>query len=226
MTKEQGGQELIEELLSRPREFDSRGGGYALLQFYFEGLPIDTLRPLLRSDNLFVQRTAAFIASELGDRASILLDDIAQLTSSADGHVQWYAMEVIAVCSKGERAEMFAHVIRALESDSAPVRRLAMRLTANADISQLEAVSTLFGHQDDAHETHRQALAKLTAGERTAFATIFDMTHDANPLVRRYGAIAAKRLAGQCLDLVSQARSSEDPDVQDLCGGGSEFDDS
>lgn len=50
-------------------------------------------------------------------------------------------MEVVAVCSTGTRAPLFAHVVSMLESDDETLSGLAMRLMARADDAQLAAAS-------------------------------------------------------------------------------------
>ncbi|MGK4009218.1 hypothetical protein WMF31_41850 [Sorangium sp. So ce1036] len=214
MTQSSDGEQLISDLLADSRKFDEGGRAYALLQRYFEGLPLETLRPLLRSEDAFVQRAASFVASELGGKASSVIDDIVPLVSSTDRHVQWYAMEVLAVCGKGEHAEKFAHVVRMLRSADDALRRLAMRLMANADISQLDAVRRYFEHWGQRYETHRQALMTLTVGDSIDPVTVATMLRHEDALVRRYGAIAARRLVREYPDLMSQVRSSEDPDLR------------
>lgn len=213
------GERLINDLLDDPRKFDEDGRAYALLQSYFAGLPLDTLRPLLRSDDVFVQRAASFIASELGGKASILVDDIVPLVSSMDRNVQWYAMEVLTVCSEGKHAEKFAYVVRMLESDDGTLRRLAMRLMASADVSQLEAARRLFETHGGSHETHQQALLTLAAGTRVEPLVVTTMMKDADALVRRYGAIAARRLVREHPNLIVEARASDDPDLRNFCEG-------
>ena len=61
--------QLIEAMLADPIAFEEQGRANELLKHYFSGFPLDTLRPLLRSENVAVQRNASFIASELGSRA-------------------------------------------------------------------------------------------------------------------------------------------------------------
>jgi len=216
------GERLINDLLADPRKFDEDGRAYALLQIYFAGFPLDTLRLLLRNDDIFVQRAAAFIASELGGKASSLVDDIVPLVSSTDRHVQWYAMEVLAVCGEGEHVEKFAVVIQMLKSNDVALRRLAMRLIANADVSQLEAARRYFAtrgasHESHETETHHQALVTLVARNRVEPPVVAAMIKDTDPLVRRYGAIMAARLVSEYPNLILEARASDDPDLQSFC---------
>lgn len=209
----QTGERLIRDLLADPKQFDEAGRAYDLLQAYFAGLPLETLRPLLRSDDVFVQRSAAFVASELGREAWSLVDDVIPLLRSTDRHVSYYAMEVLTVCCEGVHAELFAHVARMVDSDDDVLRALAMRLVSNADRSQLEAAQRLFDTSNPRQRTHSNALRTLAAGDRVEPGVIAAMIHDADPLVRRYGAIAAKRLLRESPSLMLEVGASEDADL-------------
>jgi hypothetical protein len=213
------GERLINDLLVDPSKFDEDGRAYALLQSYFTGLPLDTLRPLLRSEDVFVQRAASFIASELGRRASSLVDDIVPLVTSTDRNVQWYAMEALAVCSEGEHVGKFAYLVRMLESADGALRRLAMRLMANADVSQIEATRRFLETCGGSRQAHQQALLTLVAGSRVDPLVVTTMMKDADAVVRRYGAIAARRLVREYPNLMLEARASDDPDLRNFCEG-------
>jgi hypothetical protein len=210
--KEGTGQRLIDDLLADPPGFDASSRGHDLLKAYFAGLPLETLRPLLKSDDVHVQRVAAFVASELGIQARSLVDDVIPLLSSGNRYLQYLALEVLAVCGEGERAREFAHVVRALESDDEVLRARAMRLLCNAHAAQLEAAQRAFDASDPRQRTHGDALRALAAGNRVEPGVVLAMIHDANPLVPRYGAIAAKRLQ-EFPNLMAEVAVSDDADL-------------
>ncbi|NJK30986.1 MAG: hypothetical protein HC927_00480 [Deltaproteobacteria bacterium] len=211
------GEELIHELLADPREFDESGRAYALLQAYFDGLPLSTLRPLLQSQDVFVNRSAAFVASELGAGASTLIDDVIPLLRSPDRHVRYYATEVLTVCAKGDRAKEFAHVMRMLECDDDGLRYLTMHLVSRADVSQLEAARRAFEHLAVPDERHVTGLLTLAAEDRVDPDIVAAMMTDADPLVRRYGAIAAKRTFRHFPALIREAVFSKDSEIRKFC---------
>jgi hypothetical protein len=210
--KDDTGQRLIDDLLADPPGFDASSRGYDLLKAYFAGLSLETLRPLLKSDDVHVQRVAAFVASELGIQARSLVDDVIPLLSSGNRYLQYHALEVLTVCCKAERAVDFAHVARALESDDDVLRVLAMRLISNAQTAQLEAAQRAFDASDPRQRTHGDALRALAAGNRVEPGVVLAMIRDANPLVRRYGAIAAKRLQ-EYPNLMTEVGASDDADL-------------
>ena len=186
------GELLIEELLHDPQRFDDAGRAYDLLQEYFSGFSIETLRPLLRSKDIWIQRSSSFIAAELGHRSQPLLYDVIPMLDSTEAHVQAYAMDVLTVCSTGQRAALFAHVARKLESNHEGLRSIAMDLVANADVQKLEAAARFFARGQ--HRTgHERGLHALAASDQMPPADITAMLKDSDPLVRRYGEVAKRR---------------------------------
>ncbi|MBI2374004.1 MAG: hypothetical protein HYV07_08400 [Deltaproteobacteria bacterium] len=209
----EAGRGLICDLLADPRRFNDDGRAYDLLQAYFEGLAVETLRPLLRSADPLVRRVAVFVASELGGQAADVIHDVIPLLESGDRYLQYHAMEVLTVCCGGEHAGEFAHVARQLESADDVLRALAMRLVARADVSQFEAARRLVA-RDANSRTHQEGLQILAAGEGVEPGPVAAMIGNADPLLRRYGAIAAKRLLARLPSLMSEVGASDDGDLR------------
>jgi hypothetical protein len=184
---------LIAELHNDPERFDHAGRAYELLQEYFAGFPLETLRPLLRSNDIWTQRTASFIAAELGKESKPLVDDVIPLLDSADPHVQDYAMQVLAVCGEGDRADLFALVARKLASEHEGLRWEARNLLANASVPQLETAARFLAGQRD-QEGHERGLRALAGAERMASHEVDSMFEDPDPLIQRYGAVVRERI--------------------------------
>jgi hypothetical protein len=157
MTNTLTAQQLIDEMLANPRKFDDEGRAHDLLQHYFAGFPLETLRPLLRSNDRFVQRSASFIASELGIKSVGLVDDVIPLLRSTDVHVQYYAAEVLAVCCHGESAEKYRHIIELLEAPHEGLRELVRDLMGRADPSQRDVIRRYFESRGQLDEARRWA---------------------------------------------------------------------
>jgi hypothetical protein len=202
------------ELLADPRKFDDDGSAYELLQHYFAGLSIETLRPLLRSEDVWVQRAAGFIASELGRQASSLVEDVLPLLCSNDRHVQNYAMEVLTVCCKHDDSEKFAYVVQKLDAEDCGIRLQAMDLVANSDLSQIEAARQFLRLIEPDRHAHQRGLSTLADGEQAGAEAIQSMLDSENPLERRYAAIAAARLRRLFPNLVAAALLSADADIR------------
>lgn len=213
MTDKSKKSQLISDLIDSPSLFFAEGRAYELLQEYFEGKPLETLRPLLRHSNVYVRRVAAYIVSELGSAASILTEDIAPLSADADEHVQWCAIESLMACSCHANFECFIDVVRQLESPKPFIRQLSMRLVSNANELQLNAaiqsVEKLKSHR---HE-HLLGLTALLNSRQQDTACIMNLLNNKDGLLIKYGVIAAKRLADKLPDLIQNAVASEKEDV-------------
>lgn len=203
-----GGEKLIEELLANPALFFEAGRGYDLLQAYFRGLPVETLRPLLRSADYSVQRVATFLLTELGSKAVGVVEDALPLLALRDRNLSHDVLEAIAVCAEQARPEWLVHLALTLESDDEVLVKLAMFLLSQISTAELAAAR-------DAATTaaHSKGLGALASGRVDAGAARA-MLHDADPLVRRYGAIAAKRLKDPAL--LAELAKSDDPVLQAL----------
>src|SRR5687767_5767707 len=109
------GERLIQELLANSTRFHQCGKAYELLQEYFNGLSLDTLRPLLANNNRMVRRAALWVTSELGVGGRSLIHDVIPLLNDDDRYVQYHVLEIIMVCSFAENVDEFVHVVRSLE---------------------------------------------------------------------------------------------------------------
>ena len=199
--------QLIRDLLADPRRFADSGRGYKLLQAYFKGAPLDTLRPLLRSGDLLMQREAAWVASELGVQAFPLLDDVVPLIDSGDRYLTFHAMESVAVCATGVRAAEFVRVVAKLENPDEVLRSLSMFLMSNAENSQLAGAV-----EGELHTVHREGLRLLLDASACDEAVLAFLRSD-EPLRRRYGAVAAARLYEKNPRLIEEVRTMEDGEV-------------
>ncbi|MCB9574281.1 MAG: hypothetical protein H6709_19545 [Kofleriaceae bacterium] len=172
--------------------FDERGRANELLQAYFEGLSTETLRPLLRSQDLWGLRSASFIAAELGPRSQPLLEDVIPLLASDDRHVQNYAMEVLTSCCTGAHAECFAHVVRKLASADEGIRKQALDQVARASRAQLEGALNVL-ERLPGPPAHTHGLRVLLATDGRAVNVARAMSGDVDPLVRAYADVVLKR---------------------------------
>jgi len=218
MTTREDARSLIGELLADPRRFVEDGRPYALLDAFWRGEPVETLRPLLRSGDPWVERAASFVAAELGAAAEVLVKDVISLLSSRDRLARNHAMEVLATCADGSQAEAFGHLAGMLEDDDIGIRLQAMDLVVGATTGQLHALAEfLRDHSEDrvAYANYVQML--INSG--LSVAQIGSMLHSADALTRRYGAIAVKRLAQTDSGVAGLATDVEDPDLRDYLRG-------
>lgn len=211
------GKQFIGALLTNPKQFSEDGKGYQLLQEYFGGFPVETLRPLLRSDDIYVKSTAAFIVAELAGKACSLIDDVVPLLKIEDSYIQSDVLDSVMVCSFGEHVDKFFHVVLALESDDASIRSQAMLLIANSDEAQLSAALRILIAGNLNEKEHRAGLLLLQEGKDLADeGRILKMVHDDNPMLRKYGAIASRRFFKDSPDFIERVLLSDDVEVKNF----------
>lgn len=207
------GNPLIAELLADPAQFKREGRGYQLLEEYFSGLPVETLRPLLRHENALVRHAALWVASELGEQSCVLLDDATPLIAGNDRFQSYHALEVAAVCAIGPQVDRFVKVVEGLESSDGVIRSLTMRLMSHADQSQLEAAAVALQDDSACADARFQGLKLLASGQRVEPEEVKSMLASENELARCYGAIAAKRLREKYPALLEFAAGISDASV-------------
>lgn len=157
-------EQLLDWLVNDPA---GSGAGVAssLLAEYQKGYPLETLRPLLSSEDERVLSAASFILSELGSEAGPLAEDAALLLASSNPRTRSDALDAILVCAVGEHAGLFSYVLLALGDAHRGVRRSAMEHVAVAYPEQIiEGVRTLL-HRGDIDEPRARLLRALGEGE-------------------------------------------------------------
>ena len=204
------GDQLIRELLT-----DSGGfNGNALLQEYFAGLPLDTLRPLLSSGDPVVRRIAAWIASELGAQGKPLLNSVIPLVEDPDPHTRANALDMLAVCAEAEDAGVYIHLVRLLDDPHDYIRARVMFFISNAEPSQIEGALWSVKSDKPDEELHKAGLSQLVTAHLATMPDILSLIDSPERLLRKYGAILAWRCRDRFPELVSRLASSTDQDIR------------
>jgi len=208
-------QDLIKELLDDPASFAESKSLFDLLSAYYDGLDLDTLRPLMRHSNAGVRRTAVWIASELGAKAGPLLDEALYiLRIETDPLTRFLALEIVTLSSADCRSETFAHVCQALADADGGIRRLTMLLVGNSSRSQIEHSRQVL--RSDSHQAGLHLLLEADRGEASELPRLLKSS---DPLMRKYAAIAAYRLLKRSPSIrqdrvITTALEVEDPEVK------------
>jgi hypothetical protein len=210
------GQQLIDELLTDSTRFYEEGKSYDLLQEYFEGFPLNTLRALLSNEDHMVKRAAIWVVAELGEDANELINDVIPLLNYKERYIKYYAIESIMVFTNSVNFAKFEHIIYKLHDDDPAIRQLAMRLVSNANESQLEATLQSITADKPYTNTHKFGLNTLLNADLIDEEAFRRMIDDSNVLTKKYGAIASKRLLKKNPNLIKYASSSDDPDVKEF----------
>ncbi|MDB4965773.1 MAG: hypothetical protein JWN44_1462 [Myxococcales bacterium] len=123
-------------------EGDADANANDLLKCFFRGYPLDNLRELLRSDDPEVAKAGVWIASELGARAKVLLDDVVPILGNLLPYARFFAIDAI-LGANGDDAEAVASVIRLVDDADSGVRWKVVQFLSRASRQQLEAAASL-----------------------------------------------------------------------------------
>ena len=215
--KEDKGYQLIEDLKSNPIAFFKFGKSHELLQAYFGGLSLETLIPLLQSDDLAIQKPTIWIVSELAGEGCSLLPHVLPLVDSADHYIRYYALECILLCAKGRYIKEFVHLIRSINDASPSNKILAMRLLANAEDVQLRTgLDLVVEYQIEDYQLHQFGLDRLLNHSQLEERDIVDMLNSGEPLTQQYGVIIAGRRYECSPKLIQDALTSHNVYVQEF----------
>ena len=201
---------LIEQLRADPERFERDAGAYQLLQCYFHGYPIATLRPLLANADISIKRAAIFIVSELVTDYAQLLDLLVPLVGCEEAYIHHTAMTAVAGVAKNEHATALLHILTQLLSPVQVYRLHAMKLLSTTRDQDLHHASTASSTLPD--RRHYVTLSRLFAPTRIEAAR--SMITDADALIRRYGAIGAARFNTVAPDLAALLAASDDSDLR------------
>lgn len=215
--KENIGEKLIADLESNPEKFFKHGRSYDLLQEYFAGLSIETLIPLLQSENPAIQKPAIWIVSELATSGCSLLPYVGPLTKSNDNYIAYYALESILLCATGKYIKEFVHLIRSIDSDESNIRLLAMKLLASAEDAQLQAGMELVEEVKlKDFKLHIFGLTSLLNHSQLDQNMLLSMLNSNERLTQQYGVMSARRKQEDFPQLIQHALNSTNSDVKEF----------
>jgi archaellin len=180
---------LIETLFENPEEFFDKGLSYDLLQCYFDGFSIESLRPLLMSENTTVQKVAIWIVSELGSAANDLSDLVVALIKTDTRYIKFYCLDSIALFSSSGKKDLFHIVLEHLLNEDYIVGKRAMYLTSNA--SELVLLNVLKHMRAEDQLDHEKGLSLLIEGTKSKWFSEIKKT--TSILLQMYLAMYIKR---------------------------------
>lgn len=208
---------LLKELELDPTAFFNNGRSYNLLQEYFSGLSLDTLIPLLESDNGDVQKTGIWIVSELAKKACSLLKHVVPLVKSRNSYIKYHALECILLCGIENQVNEFVHLIDCLDDKEAFIRIRTMYLLSNAEKAQLERGPQLVADYNiNDYETHQIGLKRLAEAENIEDIQIVEMLNSSRSLIQQYGAMIVKRNYKKKSTIIKDALFSKNSDVSEF----------
>lgn len=210
-------QQLLDNILANPDQNSETVGTLInqLLDEYHRGYPLDNLRPLLRSEDERLVDTGIWIASELGKKGKPLLSDVVPLLRHPRKRVRFFAFDCILLWAGSANKSELASAVCALNDSESIVRRRAMWFLSRASHEQLEAALAYF-EPAEPHSIHVPPLQWLLSHRAADPAEVIATLKSDNPLIRKYGAAAATRMAGYNRDPLLYASTLSDSDVKEF----------
>ncbi len=187
------------------------GAANDLVGAFYAGSPVEHLRLLLESDDEHVLKTGVWIVSELGSRATPLLDTVAPLLNHPSDGVRYYALEAVGTNATAARDRVVASAVQCVRDPNAEVRGQALRCLSRMTDEQIDGCRVRI--HDPALRILLAWLFELDATESRA-QDIVQRLDNADVLARRFAAVAARRLGLYDAAPLQRAASSLDPDVR------------
>jgi hypothetical protein len=205
--------ELVRILIATADKLDHEALANDLLGEYGRGHPLETLRPLLASPHTEVVGVAMFVVSELGSKGITLLNDVAKLLDYPDVGIRFDVISSILTCASPSDGDKIVSVVLLLADPDRSIRWKAMQFLSLASIEQLRAAATHF--QD--HQPNSSNLSNLKWIDSEFASNPADverMIGSTDSLCRKYGIIAAARIARQNQQPLLRGLSSDDTDIK------------
>lgn len=206
------GQGTADVLLQRILTGGNDGASNELLQAFFQGLPVQRLLLLLRSDSEDAVKAGAWIASELGQQAEPLLAELASLLDHPARYVRFFVIDAILATATSEDGNAVARAVSKLRDPDEAVRWKALRFLAKASEAQLAAAS------DYLNDVELRSQLQWLLGEATDADNVVARLDEADELNQLVAAAASARLAARDPTPLERAAVSGHPEVRSFAG--------
>lgn len=205
-----------DQLLSRLLHGEVGGGKLEndLLRELHEGYPVSKLRLLLRAKDEKLVAAGMWIASELGASARPLFADVVSLIHHPFFQVRFFALDCLITCARTEDKEALALGLDLIDDPEPSVRWKAMVFLAGAPESLLRAIQ-ITPSADQQADVAQEGLGLLlnSLASHDSAAVVSGLT-SSNPVLRRYAAAAAARMAHRDPGPLKRAAASADPTIK------------
>lgn len=124
-------------LLARILSGEDNGLANQLLSELFAGYPVEKLRLLLRSENIEAAKAGAWIASELGEAAGPLVDDLVDLLAHPSKYVRFYVVDAMRLGAGTGEGRAIASTVELLVDPESAVRWKTMNFIARCSREQI-----------------------------------------------------------------------------------------
>jgi hypothetical protein len=234
-------EQLIHQITANPDQFDEHLA-CELLDEFFGGYPLEHLRALLVDPRENIVVAGIYIASELGAKARPLVNEVVKLLVHPSTVVRFDAIDSLIVCLTAQDDAAIAKVASMLDDPTDSVRWKAMNFLCLVKKELLQAALTHFekAQPDSIHvaglrllvsEGGPPAVSYFEIGRRppsrpinyarrllsetgpTAEQALAFIRSD-NPMLRKYGAVAAARMCVLNLEPLTIASTHNDEEIK------------
>jgi hypothetical protein len=212
---EQRAKRLMQQILSDPCY--SRDGRLAvdLLAEFHRGYPLGNLKPLLLNHSAEAVKVGAWIASELGEMGKPLLNETSPLLQHPDSKVRFFVIDCILLWADPSKGHELASVVNLIDDPESRVRWKVMEFLSRATREQLAAALSYVEMKNPKSKNIRGLRLLLGSGAQNPNEAMTAL-HDGDDLMRKYGAVLARRVVEINKDPLLYAASIDDADIKDF----------
>ncbi len=187
----------------------------ALLSEFFQGRPLMELQEALHHEDDSVVDHAVWIASELGSKAAILMDDIYPLLHHVSPKVRYTALDVVLLCANSSHGKHLRSAISLLQDDDIVVRVSAMFFCIKASQEQISAaINDNNGEEQWLNSDMIEALRWLASTESCSVVNVrSELSRQRNSQLGLISVIAAARLGDEGKTLLADLGPVSDETV-------------
>lgn len=184
--------EMIEALLRDGPEAADGKIANDLLSEFWRGYPIENLRRLFVSS---ARGDAAFLVSELGEKARPLIREIAELVDDERPRIRGDAISALSMCTTWEDGWAVSKIVMALDDPHDGVRRTATNALRYMESSTLQAGFEYLHEKmpNSAYARFKNAFMMLERRPERAAATLQRLLAANDRITRSFGAAMAVR---------------------------------
>jgi hypothetical protein len=184
-----------------------------LLREFHRGYPISKLRVLLQSGEEALVGAGIWIASELGSVAAPLLDEILELSHHTSPRVRFFALDCILSCSQPSEPKAVLRGLELVDDAEASVRWKALVFVTSLSEELLDSVSQELSKEPGS--PYFKGVEILRRAIRDPDSTnLVSKLSERDPLVQRFAAAAAARVAARDSTALRAAMASSDLTVR------------
>jgi hypothetical protein len=202
---------LIERIASAPQHDRVGILSNELLREFQRGYPLEDLRQLLSSDDEDLLAVAVWIVSELGIESRPLLADVVHLLAHPLKRIRFWTLDCLYWTLPQNGCDL-AEAFRLFDDPEAGIRWKVLDILSRISREQIEA-AYLCLEARRSESSHLLGLRWLLSSEALAPDSIGSALRSADPIVRKYGLVAAVRLRKEHPDPLIYASTVDDVDV-------------